>query len=210
MHLIRQADDLERGADWLRRQDPRLAPALAAPLPLRLRPAGLEGLLWIVVGQQVSTASAAAIWARVQAAGLTTAPAIAAASEADLRGAGLSGPKLRSFQRLAATESVLHALSNLPDDQARARLLALPGVGPWTADIYLMFCLGRPDVFAAGDLALQEAARHLLALPARPDAAALARLAEPWSPWRSVAARALWSYYRIMKGQGRPGLGDLP
>jgi DNA-3-methyladenine glycosylase II len=201
---IRTAADLAEGVAWLKDRDHRLAPALTDPLPLRLRPPGLASLLWIVTGQQVSTASAAAIWDRVEAAGLTGAAAIRAASEADLRALGLSGPKCRSFRRLAEADPDL-ALDHLDDDQVRDRLTALPGVGPWTADIYALSCLGRADAFAPGDLALQESARHLLGLPHRPDAAELADLAARWRPWRSVAARALWSYYRRLRARGGPG-----
>ena len=89
----------------------------------------------------------------------------------------------------------------MPDDEVLDTLIALPGIGRWTAEIYLKFALGRADAFAAGDLALQEAARMLYGLDARPTPAALIEMAEPWRPWRSVAARALWAYYRIAKGR---------
>jgi DNA-3-methyladenine glycosylase II len=89
----------------------------------------------------------------------------------------------------------------LADDEVIATLVALPGVGVWTAEIYLKFALGRADAFAAGDLALQEAARLMYDLPARPGPAELRRLAAPWAPWRAVAARGLWAYYRLAKSR---------
>ena len=93
------------------------------------------------------------------------------------------------------------ALRTLPDEDVTQTLVALPGIGRWTAEIYLKFALGRADAFAAGDLALQEAARMMFDLPARPTPAALIEMAEPWRPWRSVAARALWAYYGTAKGR---------
>lgn len=179
--------------------------------PLRKREPGLPGLLSIVVSQQISTASAAAIWARVGAelAPLTPA-AISAAPEEAFRRAGLSAPKIRAFRSIAAAvldgSLPLDSLHELEADAAHARLVAVGGIGPWTADIYLMFCLGHPDAFAAGDLALQEAARLIYGLESRPDARGLSALAEAWRPWRGVAARLLWAYYRRTKG--REGVPD--
>lgn len=177
---------------------------------LRKRPAGFEGLAWIVVGQQVSTASAAAIWGRVQAAlGTVTAERIAVASDEELKAAGLSAPKIRTLRALAEAVGSgalpLDDLSAMEAEAAHGRLTAVKGIGPWTADVYLLFCLGHPDIFPAGDLALQEAAREALGLETRPDAKTLARLAERWRPWRGVAAKVLWSYYRIVKArEGAP------
>ncbi|HEY8384159.1 MAG TPA: DNA-3-methyladenine glycosylase [Microvirga sp.] len=177
---------------------------------LRKRPAGFEGLAWIVVGQQVSTASAAAIWGRVQEAlGAVTAQRIAAASDEELKTLGLSAPKIRTLRALAEAVGSgalpLGDLAAMDAEAAHGRLTAVKGIGPWTADVYLLFCLGHPDIFPAGDLALQEAARAALRLETRPDAKALARLAERWRPWRGVAAKVLWSYYRIVKArEGAP------
>ena len=122
--------------------------------------------------------------------------AIAGASEDDLRGCGLSRPKARYLQGLARSGIDYAALRRASDDEVVAVLVALPGIGRWTAEIYALSALGRADVFAAGDLALQEAARLLFGLTARPSERVLREMAEAWSPWRAVAARALWAYYR--------------
>ncbi len=187
----------------------RLVAEGAAP-DVRRRPPGLEGLAWIVTGQQVSTASAAAIWGRVRAGLGDVSPAgIDAASDDRLKGYGLSTPKIRTFRALAQAVGSggldLDALAGLPAEEAHARLVAVKGIGPWTADLYLLFCLGHADAFPAGDLALQEAARIAYALPERPKAPALAALAETWRPWRGAAAHVLWAYYRIVKSrEGAP------
>jgi DNA-3-methyladenine glycosylase II len=198
---IRGAADLAEGADWLARHHPRFAPALDRPLPLRLRDGGFAALLQMVVGQQVSIASAAAIWARVAAAGLTTGPAVLAAGDDGLRAVGLSRPKVRTAQALAGADIDFGGLEDLPTPAVIARLTAVHGIGPWTAEIYVMFSLGRADVFAPADLALQEGARLLFDMAARPSAKALAVMAADWSPWRSVAARALWAHYARDKGR---------
>jgi DNA-3-methyladenine glycosylase II len=205
--IILEDADVAEGAAWLAARDKGLARALAAagPLPLRRRSDGFGALLDAIVGQQVSTASARAILARLQAAGLTEAAAVAAAGEERLRACGLSRQKVRYVTALAEADLDYGALRAAPDDAVIAQLVALPGIGVWTAEIYAMFALGRADVFAHGDLALQEAARLLYGLPVRPGAADLRVLAAQWSPWRSVAARILWAYYRVAKG--REGVG---
>lgn len=171
------------------------------PLPLRRRVDGFPAILDAVVSQQLSVASANAILGRLQASALDTPPAIAAAPDEALRAAGLSGAKIRYLRGIAAANLDWEGLRHLPDDEVAERLVALPGIGPWTADIYLLFALGRPDAFAPGDLALQEAARLLYDLAERPTPRVLADLAQPWRPWRAVAARALWAYYRTAKGR---------
>lgn len=188
--------DLAEGAAWLRVHDPRLTPALDLPLPLRRRPEGFRELLWAITGQQLSTASAAACWARIEAAGYTTPDTVAAASDEALRAAGFSRQKARYARALAAAAIDYDALRAGPDADVIATLTAVPGIGRWTAEIYLAFSLGRADVLPAGDLALQEAARRLCAIEARPTESQLRALAAFWSPWRGVAARALWAYYR--------------
>lgn len=194
---------LAEGAEWLARTEPRLAAALAAtgPLPLRRRPDGFAALLGAIVSQQVSTAAAGAIWARLEVAGLVAPAAILAAPEEALRAAGLSRQKVRYARALAAAGIDFAALRAAPDEAVVATLVALPGIGRWTAEIYAMFSLGRADVFAPADLALQEAARLLFALPDRPREAALRAMAEAWSPWRAVAANLLWAYYRVARGR---------
>jgi DNA-3-methyladenine glycosylase II len=200
--IIQGPDDLAEGADWLAARDPRLAPALTlGPLPLRRWPEGFGALLDAIIGQQVSVASAAAIRVRMQGAGLWDEASVAAASDDELRAAGLSRQKARYAAALARARLDYDGLRGLPDDQVVSRLVALPGIGRWTAEIYAMFSLGRADVFAPGDLALQEAARLLLGLEARPGERALRALAADWAPWRAVAARALWAYYRAAKGR---------
>lgn len=203
MRVIATAADLEEGVAHLARVDPvwaRVLPEIG-PLPLRRRADGFGAILGAVVSQQLSTHAADAIAARLAEAGLTTPAAITAASDETLRACGLSGQKIRYLRGIAAAEPDWERLRGLPDDEAAALLVSLPGIGRWTADIYLMFALGRTDALAAGDLALQESARLLFDLPARPRPAALIELAEPWRPWRSVAARALWAYYRVAKGR---------
>ena len=134
---------------------------------------------------------------RLAAAGLFEAGAIAGAGEEALRACGLSRQKIRYAQALARADLDYPALRGRPDEEVIGALVALPGIGRWTAEIYAMFSLGRADVFAPGDLALQEAARMLFDLPQRPSEKALRGMAGAWSPWRAVAARALWAYYRL-------------
>ena len=180
--------------------EPRFAPVLeAGPLPLRRRADGFEALLSAIVSQQVSVASAAAIWARVEAAGLARASAMARATDEDLRAVGLSRPKQRYARALAQADLDYDDLREASSDEVIATLVALPGIGLWTAEIYAKFALGHADVCAAGDLALQEAARGMLDLPARPSEKELRAMAQAWSPVRAVAARALWVYYRLEK-----------
>ncbi|MGY6549774.1 MAG: DNA-3-methyladenine glycosylase family protein [Roseinatronobacter sp.] len=190
---------MAEGAAWLAAQEPRFAHALGltGTPPLRRRPDGFAALLNAIVGQQVSTHAARAIWGRMEAAGLTSPDAVLAADDATLRAPGLSGQKMRYARALASAGIDFEILRDLPDDQVVARLVEVPGIGRWTAEIYAMFGLGRADVFAPADLALQESARRLFGLAARPREAALRRMAEDWSPWRSVAAGLLWAYYRV-------------
>lgn len=199
--IILGPECIAEGAQWLVAREPRFAAALAAtgPLPLRRRPEGFAELFAAIVSQQVSVASAQAIWGRVEAAGLVTPAAVAAAPDEALRGCGLSRPKLRYAKSLAGAGIDYDRLRTLTDAEVIAALTAVPGIGRWTAEIYAMFSLGRADVFAANDLALQEAARLLFGLEARPGERVLRAMAEDWSPWRAVAARALWAYYRVTK-----------
>ena len=192
-------EDIAEGTVALARIDPAFARIAHLAPPLRRRPAGFATLFQAIVGQQVSTASAAAIWARVEAAGLPPPAAVTAAGEDGLRAAGLSRPKIRYALALAAARLDFAALDALPDDAVIAELVALPGIGRWTAEIYALTALGRADVFPAGDLALQEAARILYHLDDRPDERTMRAMAERWRPWRAVAARLLWDHYRERK-----------
>lgn len=199
--IINTDDDVAEGAAWLAARDPVLAAAYEAtgPLPLRRKSDGFAQLLSAIVSQQVSTASARALWGKLQNAGVIDASAVRARSEADLRDLGLSRQKARYAHALAEAEIDFDALRDARDADVISRLTGVTGVGVWTAEIYAMFSLGRADVFAPGDLALQEAARILYDLPARPKERALREMAENWSPWRSVAARLLFAYYRVAK-----------
>ena len=207
---------LAAGVEALRLIDPELAGRLLAvggPPPLRRREPGFAGLAAIIVSQQVSVASARAIFGRLEARiAPLDARRLAAAADEDLRSCGLSTPKIRALRAAAEAAAAgrleLESLSALDAGDAHDALVAVKGVGPWTADIFLLFCLGHPDAFPAGDLALQEAAKLALALEARPDAAGLERIAERWRPWRGVAARMLWAYYRAVKARSGMALAD--
>lgn len=199
--IIHSLDCVAEGAEWLCAREPRFAGALplCGDLPLRREEDGFAALLRAIVGQQVSVASARAIWGRLEGAGLTDAGAMAVATDDDLRAAGLSRQKARYGRALAQAGIDFNGLRRIPDVEVVKALVAVPGIGAWTAEIYAMFALGRADVFAPGDLALQEAARMLFGLEARPTEKVLRAMAEDWSPWRSVAARILWAYYRVAK-----------
>lgn len=199
--IIRSDACVAEGAADLCKRFPRMAQAyaLTGPLPLRLRPDGFAELLSAIISQQVSVASANAIWARMNAHGLTGPRQIARASEDDLREVGLSRQKIRYARELAGAGIKYYDLRQMPTDAVIKRLIEVPGIGAWTAEIYAMFSLGRADVFAPGDLALQEAAKILFDLPARPKEREFREMAQDWTPWRSVAARLLWSYYRVIK-----------
>ena len=205
--LIDSNEDVAEGAVWLAARCPRMKHALTVtgPPPLRRRPDGFAQLLSAIVSQQVSVASAAAIWARMEAAGLDTPTAVINAGEERMRAVGLSRQKIRYACALAEADIDFEALRQQSDEDVIRTLVAVSGIGEWTAEVYAMFSLGRADVFAPGDLALQEAARDLYALDTRPSPKDLRLMAADWSPWRSVAARMLFAYYRCMKQ--REGIG---
>ena len=211
--LVLDEATLAAAVELLRQTDPVCVGAMleaAGPPPLRRREPGYAGLAWIVVGPQVSTASANAIYARLNAGfpGLDPA-AVRDASEESLRACGLSAPKMKTLRAIAAAlldgSLDLERLALLSAEEAHSALCAVHGIGPWTADIFLLFCLGHPDAWPAGDLALQEAARMALNLRKRPDTKKLEKIGERWRPHRGVAARLLWAYYRVMK-EGRAGM----
>ena len=199
--IIRTDACVAEGAAWLCQADPRFARAMEGlpPLPLRLKPDGFAELLSAIVSQQVSIASANAIWGRLQDAGMTDATIVAKATEEDLRGLGLSRQKVRYAQALADAQIDYAGLRDMQADDVIRELTAVPGIGAWTAEIYAMFSLGRADVFAPGDLALQEAAKLIFDLPERPKEKTFRIMADAWSPWRSVAARIMWAYYKQHK-----------
>ena len=216
MSFLHSEADLQAGMTALVVQDPRLAPILEKTgLPaLRRREGGYAGLCSIVCGQQLSTASAAAIRARLFAAFDPFHHDTVRLARADkLARLGLSKPKIKSIKAIGTAISKgridLDAVQSMDADKAHEALTALHGIGPWTADIYLLFCLGNADAWPAGDLALQEAARIALNLKKRPDAKAMVKLAEPWRPWRGVAAHLLWAYYHVVKRrEGAPVPGN--
>jgi DNA-3-methyladenine glycosylase II len=209
MHArIHTEADLDTALAALVRADARFEQALAAAgrPPLRKRPDGFAGLAAIVVAQQLSTASASAILERLKVAlDPLDHAAVLRARPAKLARIGLSAPKIRTLKAIA--RAVDDGAINLPSlvdmsaEDAHRALTALHGIGPWTADIYLLFCLGHADAWPAGDLALQEAARVAFGLRARPTTRDMGPLAEGWRPWRAIAARLLWTYYRAVKNR---------
>lgn len=215
---IRNEADIEAGMDHLRRVCPaaRRMSAEAGPPPVRRGEPGFAGLARIVVGQQLSVASAGAIWGRcIDKLRPFTPDRIRRARASTLKNCGLSAGKIRTLKALAdaviddrLTLEVSEVAGAAPtvgradDAQLRDALLAVPGIGPWTVDIYLMFALGRPDVFAPGDLALQIGAQMAFDLDERPTPDELLACVAPWSPVRAVGARLLWHYYAHRKSLG--------
>jgi DNA-3-methyladenine glycosylase II len=205
VHLKSQSD-LEDAIHALIQQDKRLKPIfeLTGMPALRQREPGFAGLAHIICGQQVSTASAAAIWGRVSAAFDPFDPdAIRKARTDRLGRLGLSGAKIKTLKLLAreiAEERLnLDVLANEDADAAHNTLTSHHGIGPWTADVYLLFCLGHGDAWPAGDVAIQEAVKVGLGLKERPTPKQMAPLAEPWRPLRGAAAHLWWAYYRVLK-----------
>lgn len=209
MHTIETNADIEEGLAHIESVDPRISSVIArtGKVPVRRRPAGFSGLLNIIVSQQLSAASANAIWQRIERAMPDHAPdAIIEADDDRLRSLGLSMPKVRAARAaaLACRDGLdLEALVKMPPDEARAALTAIKGVGPWTADIYLLFCLGHADIFPAGDLALRIAVADAIGVQRAPTHAELEEIAALWSPWRGVAACLFWAYYRTLGAEQR-------
>jgi DNA-3-methyladenine glycosylase II len=206
MQRIDTPADIEAAFAALIAADPRLKDiaAVAGPLPLRRRPGGFEGLASIITAQQISSSAAASIWGRfVAAVDPFTAEQFLTVSEETLRKVGLSRAKISTLSGIAAASADgldLEALHDLAADEAMARLTALKGIGPWTAEIYLLFCIGHTDIFPAGDLALQVGVQLGLGLAEKPSEKAVREIAAAWSPWRGVAARLFWAYYRKRRG----------
>jgi DNA-3-methyladenine glycosylase II len=207
MRRIASIDDIFEGLEALCRMDPRLAAIRAGvdEVPLRLSEPGFHSLASIIVSQQVSTASARAIFGRfTRLVDPLTPDGLLSAGEEVFREAGLSRPKQKTLRAVA--QAVLDGLDlddlcRLDPDDAIARMVAVSGVGPWTAEVYLLFAAGHPDVFPARDVALQTAVGHALGMDTRPGEKALMAIAESWRPWRGVASRLFWAYYRTIKGR---------
>jgi DNA-3-methyladenine glycosylase II len=188
--------------------DPALArlDAVTPPFEWRARGPGFESLVRLIVAQQVSLASAEAIWRRLAAGlGEVTPAAVAAAEVEELRGLGLSLPKARYVKALAeevgAGQFSFSGLRSLEDEDAMRRLTGLLGIGLWTAETYLMFCEGRLDIFPGGDVALQEAMRWTDRAEVRPTREQAYRRAEAWRPYRGVAAHLLWRCYGMVRNR---------
>ena len=201
MRTIESFKDVEEGARYLSSIEPRFAYAweLTGPLPLRRREEGFAALLDMIVSQQVSVAAADSIWSKIRVAGYDDPVKLSSASDEQIRACGLSRQKAGYARTLATSDIDFAKLRELPDDEVVRCLTELKGIGRWTGEIYAMFSLGRPDVIAAGDLALQESARLLFEMPDRPTETELRVMAVPWAPWRSVGARLLWAFYRKFK-----------
>ena len=193
--------DLQAAVDALVTIEPRFAPVArrAAPLSIRMRKAGFATLADIIVSQQLSVGAADAIAGRLLDQGIVSRQDYLDASDDVLRQCGLSHQKIGYIRALALGGVDFDALESLPDRSVVEILTGIRGIGPWTAKIYLIFCLGRLDVIPAGDLAVREAARDLLLLEDRPTERQLLVIAEAWTPWRTVAACLLWECYRMKK-----------
>lgn len=207
LRTIETEADLAQGLSHLLRADKRLHPVarVAGALPLRRRGAGLAGLARIITGQQLSVASADAIWTRFATAfPEMSADAVLRARVPRFRKAGMSAAKIKTLRAIAAAVRAgldLDALAHAPAEEAHARLTAIHGIGPWTADIYLMFCLGHPDIFPVGDLALRNSVSDAFGMAEPIAPAPLAEMAKAWAPWRSVAATLFWAYYAARRQQ---------
>jgi DNA-3-methyladenine glycosylase II len=199
IRVIDSEADLAQGLDYLIACEPRFKDIVQrlGPPALRRAPAGLPGLLRIVTEQMLSLKAADAIWWRIERElHPLDPPAIMRRRNATLMKLGLSGAKARTFKAIARAVAEghlpVHALDQHHDEEVSAKLIAIAGIGAWTADIYLLSCLGRSDVWPAGDLALQAAAANAFDLAKRPGSKDMTVLAERWRPWRAVAARLLW------------------
>ena len=194
---------IQEGLVWLAQKEPRFKHAIqiTADIPLRLRDDGFKQLLNAIISQQLSVSSANSIWRRIECAKLDNPEAITAACDQDLRKAGFSRQKILYARSLVEANIDYISLRAEDANSIISTLTRIKGIGQWTAEIYLIFSLGRQDIFASGDLALQEATFILFGLPVRPTQKELRILSESWSPWRSVAARLLWAYYKTIKSK---------
>ena len=208
MRRIETIADIAEGLAALSQLDPRLAPVIeaAGDVPLRRSAPGFASLASIIVAQQVSRASATAIFGRLtRLVDPLDAPTLLATDEEIFREAGLSRPKQRTLlaisREIAGKGLDLDALCAMDAREAIARLTVIPGIGNWTAEVYLLFAAGHPDIFPARDVALQHAVGHAFGIDPRPAEKPLVAMAESWAPWRGVASRLFWSYYAVTRGR---------
>lgn len=210
MKLIENQEDIQNGLKALAKLDPDLIPIIKTTpnVPVRREQTGFPGLARIIIGQHVSTASASAIHGRfVEHIEPVTPQSYLSTPEDTLILIGLTRAKQSTLQivskAILSGDLDLEAINQLPAEGAILKLTSLKGIGPWTAEVYLLFCAGHPDIFAAGDLAIREAVRAAFKLEERPSEKALRQIATKWSPQRGVATRLFWSYYEYIKGDGK-------
>ena len=199
--IITSQECISEGLAALAKLEPKFKQIIKTieEIPLRRTSEGFDRLLSTIVSQQLSVAAADAIWNKIELAGLNKIQKIRKVSDQELRDVGLSKQKIKYVRSLANANINYRSLKTMPTLQVVNELTQVSGIGNWTAEIYAMFSLGRADVFAPGDLALQEATRILFNLPERPSDKDLRSMAKDWSPWQAVAARLLWSYYNQQK-----------
>ena len=199
--IITSQECISEGLAALAKLEPKFKQIIKTidEIPLRRTSEGFDRLLSTIVSQQLSVAAADAIWNKIELAGLNKIQKIKKVSDQELRDVGLSKQKIKYVRSLANANINYRSLRIMPTSQVVNELTQVSGIGSWTAEIYAMFSLGRADVFAPGDLALQEATRILFNLPERPSEKDLRSMAKNWSPWQAVAARLLWSYYNQQK-----------
>ena len=210
MKEIKSHENIRTGLIELQKLDPSLIPIIkqTPSVALRRDQQGFQGLARIIIGQHVSTASAAAIHARfITEISPITPQNYLIASQDTLTKIGLTKAKQSTLTILstAIMEKTLDldTINQLPEQEAIAQLTSLKGIGPWTAEVYLLFCAGHPDIFAAGDLAIREAVRQAFNMAMRPPEKELRSIALKWSPLRGIASRLFWSYYAVIKGQDK-------
>lgn len=204
---ITTSQQLEQQIQALIRLEPRFVDAYEKTgLPtLRLRPADFSQLYKTIVSQQLSVAAADSIWQRLQKANIIDEQTVLSTDNTTFKSLGLSKQKTRYIKSLAEHQIDYQQLTEQADEVVIDLLTQVTGIGRWTAEIYCLFSLNRPDVFAANDLALQVAAQNLFSLAERPNEKQMRQLALKWSPHRSAAAYLLWAYYAILKQ--RDGIG---
>ncbi len=187
---------IDQGMAWLQKKEPKFIKVfqVTGRPTLTLKPSGFCGLLQSIVSQQLSTKAAKTIWMRLCDAGYASAPVIQQASDESLRSVGLSHQKIRYARALAEANINYEALEHASTQEVIDTLTPIVGIGLWTAQMYSLFALRHPDVFAPNDLGLQEGLRKMLNQAERPTAKEAQAISSPWSPWRSVASLALWSF----------------